>query len=105
MALPAGQTGGAMVSVLPGYNSEYPSASYFTALVVYYGTTTNLNTDQFIKVSATTTNIPVVGLTRGSTYFFACTQLATNGLESDPSNFVSYTVPNKPPKGNTTGAN
>lgn len=104
-SLPTSQTGGVNVSVTPGYNSSYPTASYYSSIVVYYGTTTNLSTDQLVQVPFTTTNITVMGLSRGSTYYFTATQIGTNSLESDPCGFVSYSVPNKPPKPGTITTN
>jgi hypothetical protein len=48
-----------------------------------------------IDVGNTTTNT-VSNLVRGVTYFFAVTAYATNGLQSDFSSEVSYTVPRPP---------
>ena len=43
------------------------------------------------------TNLATVPVTLGSTYFFPATAYATNGLESDYSVEVSYTVPTPAP--------
>src|SRR5262249_13541112 len=72
-------------------NSEPNIAGY----KVYYGTSSGTYT-QDIDVGNKTTTI-VGGLTNGTTYYLVVTAYDTNGLESDPSNEVSYTVPTPTP--------
>lgn len=103
-ALPSSQTANVTVSWTPGFNTNYPNISYITGFMVYYGTTTNLATDVAVLAPAWYTNVNVAGLTRGATYYFTVTELG-NSVESEPSNFVSYTVPNKPPKPGTVTTN
>ena len=64
-----------------------------TNFVLYYGTSPGVYTSQ---ASSTTTNITVTGLNRNTTYYFAATAQDNNGLESDYSQEVAYTVPKKP---------
>ena len=63
---------------------------------LYYGTpagnfTTVVNTGN-------TTNTTVEGLQPGATYAFYVTCYNTSGLESEPSNVVTYTVPEQRPR-------
>lgn len=77
-------------------NSEPDLAGYR----IYYGTKSG-QWDMMIDVGNVTTTI-VSGLTPGTTYYFVATAYNTLNLESDPSNEVSYTVPepspNSPPR-------
>jgi hypothetical protein len=53
---------------------------------VYYGVASGNYTN---KVNVTSTNATIM-LARGATYYFACTAVSTNGLESLFSNEISY---------------
>lgn len=69
---------------------------------IYYGTNSGL-WNITIDVG-NVTNVTISGLARGVTYYFVATAYNTANLESDPSNEVSYAVPeNVPPnaKGET----
>jgi len=68
-------------------NSEVDLAGYR----LYYGLGSG-QYDEIIDVGNVTTNT-VTGLEAGLTYYFVVTAYNTAGLESDPSNEVSYTVP------------
>src|SRR5262245_15408551 len=58
---------------------------------VYYGRISRSYTN---KISVgNITNCSVGGMIEGSTYFFAATAFTSDGLESEPSNELSYTVP------------
>ena len=61
---------------------------------IYYGPASATYTNHF-SVGTNTTG-SVSNLVRGSTYFFAVSVYATNELESDFSNEVSYTSPTPP---------
>ncbi len=58
---------------------------------IYYGPASGTYTNE-IDLGLVTTNT-VCCLTPGATYFFVVTVYNTAGLESDPSNEISYTVP------------
>lgn len=58
---------------------------------VYYGTDSHDYTDMIAVGNATSATLS--GLHEGVTYYFAVTAYDTLGLESVPSNEVSYTVP------------
>lgn len=58
---------------------------------VYYGTASGAY-DSRLDVG-TNTSATVTGLARGLTYFFVATAYDADGLESDPSNEVSFDVP------------
>ena len=58
---------------------------------VYYGTVSGENTSN-VDIGITTSTT-INGLSAGVTYFFVATAYNTAGLESDPSNEVSWTVP------------
>ena len=78
-------------------NSESDLAGYR----LYYAEVSG-NYDQQIDVGNTTTNT-VSGLVQGRTYYFVVTAYNISGLESDPSNEVSTTIPlpNQPPTADT----
>jgi len=76
-------------------NTEPDLAGY----KIYYGT----NSGQWnITIDVgNVTNVTISGLVRGVTYYFVATAYNTANLESDPSNEVSYAVPeNVPPHAN-----
>lgn len=101
---------GVMASLLNGLSAAAQTAQNVTLLWdppnesdiagyrLYYGTTSG-NYSQSTEVgNATTTTVS--NLTVGQTYYFAVTDFNTAGLESLPSNEVSYTavaVPDNPP--------
>jgi len=61
---------------------------------IYFGTQSGNYTN---KVSAgNSTTVTISNLVEGVTYYFAATAYNTSGLESDPSNEISYTVPGGP---------
>jgi hypothetical protein len=66
---------------------------------IYYGSSSGNYTNQ-VSVG-NVTNVTISDLLEGVTYFFAATASGTSGLESDPSNEISYSVPtigpNQPP--------
>jgi hypothetical protein len=63
---------------------------------LYVGTASRVySQNSFVPVP--TTIHTVTNLSSGSTYYFAVTALATDGLESDYSDEVSYLVPSPPP--------
>ena len=68
-------------------NSETNLVGY----VFYHGTASGQYSSSNNVGNAT--NTTVSGLQEGGTYFFAVTAYDNSGLESDPSNEVSYTVP------------
>ena len=72
-------------------NSETNLAGY----VIYYGTASGRYTSSNILNKTPTTRVS--GLDQGVTYYFAVTAYDTMGLESDPSNEVSYQVPSLGP--------
>jgi hypothetical protein len=53
-------------------------------------------TNFVLAVGGLVTNTTIVNLERGLTYYFTATTVSTNGIESDNSNEVRYTVPKKP---------
>ena len=59
--------------------------------IVHYGSVSGVYTNS-LNVG-TNINASVPGLQEGETYYFAVTAYATGGLESAPSNEVSYQVP------------
>src|SRR5437867_4474089 len=61
---------------------------------VYYGVASRTYTNKVNVGNAT--NATVSGLIEGTTYYFAVTAYDSNGLESDYSNEMSYTVPVNP---------
>lgn len=63
---------------------------------IYYGNATRAYTNAVPVNGAQNTNCTVSNLLVGLTYYFAATATATNGLESDFSNEVSYQVPSTP---------
>ncbi len=77
----------------PSTNSEVTSYN------VYIGAASGAYTNR-VSVGAVT-NAAVAGLVEGTTYFFVATATDASGLESDPSNEISYSVPlnttNQPP--------
>jgi List-Bact-rpt repeat protein/fibronectin type III domain protein len=58
---------------------------------IYYGSASGSYTNKVI--ASNVTNATVSGLLEGATYYFAATAYDSSGLESDPSNEVSYSVP------------
>jgi hypothetical protein len=76
-------------------NSEPDLAGYR----LYWGT--GSGTYQFTQQLGLTTNHTVTNLVLGQTWYFVVTAFNTSGLESGPSNEVSYRPPSqpKPPKG------
>lgn len=73
-------------------NTETNLAGY----IVYYGTNPGVYTTSITLGNVT--NNTVSGLREGRTYCFAVTAYNTDGLESEPSNEISYLVPtNEPP--------
>ena len=81
------------------------SGSGIAGYRLYRGGASRTYTDVIAVGSATTATAS--SLVSGATYFFAVTALGTNGLESDFSSEVSYTVPlptNSPPSGLTFAA-
>jgi hypothetical protein len=58
---------------------------------VYYGSASGAYTNH-VSVG-NVTNATISGLLKGGTYFFVVTSYNTSGLESDPSNEISYAVP------------
>lgn len=62
-----------------------------TGYRVHYGATSGQYTDSVAVGNIATGTVP--GLTSGLTYYFAVTAFDANGLESDSSNEISYTVP------------
>lgn len=83
MTLPAAQS----VSLAWDPNSETNLAGY----IIYYGTASG----QYSVSNnvGNVTNCIVSGLWEGTNYFFVVTAYDDSGLESDPSNEVSYLVP------------
>lgn len=96
-ALPSSQTGNVNIVWVRGYDTNYPTESYFSGSVVYWGTTSRVYTSSVGVNSSVFTN-NVAGLVRGATYYFTVSQVGTNGVESDYGPEAVYTVPNKPPK-------
>jgi hypothetical protein len=72
-------------------NSEPDIATY----KLYYGTQSG-NPSQSLDVGNVTT-AAIANLSDGTTYFFTVTAINTAGLESEPSNEVSYTAPTSVP--------
>lgn len=104
LALPSSQTGSVIVTWPRAYDTSFPSDSYFSGSIVYWGTASRSYSNSSF-VAGTVYSNAVINLTRGQTYYFTVTQLGTNGVESDFGNEVVYTVPNKPPKPGTTSTN
>ena len=77
----------AVQSVSLAWNPSPDATGYH----VYYGTESG-NYDQRMTVNGATV-ATVSGLVEGVTYYFVVTAYDTQGLESSPSNEVSYTVP------------
>lgn len=63
---------------------------------LHYGPTSGQYTNS-ITINSPLTSATVYNLTGGSEYFFAVTAFNESGLESDPSNEVSYLVPQAAP--------
>lgn len=66
------------------------------AYSVYWGVATRTYTNHVDVPGNGTTSVTISNIVLGSTYYFAATCTATNGLESDFSVEVSYFVPSKP---------
>lgn len=77
----------ASVSLAWDPNSETNLAGY----VIYYGTASGQYSNS--NNVGNVTNTTVSGLLEGVTYYFVATAYDASGLESDPSNEVSYQVP------------
>ena len=68
---------------------------WVTGYAIHYGTTSGVHP---VRVDVgNVTNAVIDGLQPGVTYYFVATAYTADGLESDPSNEVSYTVPNPQP--------
>lgn len=83
-----------LVSWFPVYNSDFPDISALQGFVVYSSLTTTIpanSRSNFATVSAT--SLPLNGFQFGSTYYFSVTEIGTNGVESDPTTLVPYTIP------------
>ena len=81
-----------MMTLTLGWDSS-PSAN-ITNYSVYYGT---VSRSYGQKASAgPTTQTSLGGFSAGTTYYLAVTATDTNGMESDYSNEVSFTVPAMP---------
>lgn len=83
----------ALSVTLPGPYSvtlawERSSDSSVTGYRVYYGAASGNYTNSVIVGNVTTNTVP--GLVSGVTYFFAITGYTASGLESAPSNEISY---------------
>ena len=61
---------------------------------IYYGNSTGFYTN---KINIGTNTVYTLSLLRGATYFAAATSTDINGLESDFSNEITFTVPSLPP--------
>lgn len=59
---------------------------------VYWGAAPRAYTNSIIVSGATNTTATVANLARGTTYYFAATSKATNGLESAYSSEVTYST-------------
>ena len=66
-----------------------------TAYKVYWGANTRFYTN-FVTVAAPNTQVTISNLVRGTMYYIAATSVATNGLESEFSNEVTYRPPLPP---------
>lgn len=80
--------GGQSVTLAWNANSETNLAGYR----LYWGPSTRNYTNRNVVLAPTTQNV-VSNLAAGSTTFFAVTAYTDDGLESDYSDEVSYTVP------------
>jgi len=67
------------------------ASSGVTGYKVYYGGASRAYTNS-VNAGSSTTAV-VSGLIAGRTYYFGATAVGTNGIESDFSNEISYTVP------------
>jgi hypothetical protein len=81
-------TGAQSVTLAWDSNAETNLAGYR----LYYGTTPR-NYSAHVQVAKPNTDATVNGLQAGQTYFFAVTAYTHDGLESDYSDEVPYTVP------------
>lgn len=68
-----------------------PSPSLVAGYSIYYGVQTGVYTNRLFCGPVTAATVP--GLVQGVTYYFVATATDMQGLESDFSNEVSYTVP------------
>jgi hypothetical protein len=87
---PTNSTSSVSLAWNPSPDTRYGVLNYN----LYYGHASATYTNSF-SVGTNLTG-SVSNLVRGSTYFFAVTAYATNGLESDFSNEISYTSPTPP---------
>lgn len=72
-----------------------PDASMLASYRVNYGTASASKTNVLV-VSATNLTTTLSNLSAGVTYYVTVAAVATNGLTSDPSNEVQFTVPRPP---------
>jgi hypothetical protein len=86
-AMVVGRSSGA--NVMLAWNPS-PSTN-ISGYAVYYGVASKNYSQRFD--AGTQTSCTITGLNDGTTYYFAVTARADNGLESLPSNEISYTVP------------
>jgi hypothetical protein len=71
--------------------------------ILHFGTNSGAYFDFVVGGSATTAIAP--GLLEGITYYFAATAYTTNGVESEPSDELSYTIPTGNPGANSPTLN
>jgi len=88
-AAPSGNT--ATVNFVWDYDF---TTNYISNFKLYFGPSTLNYTNSVTLGMVTNGTIP--NLQRGITYYFSCTAIDTNNLESDYSNEVIYTIPKKP---------
>lgn len=72
-----------------------PDAAWLSAYQVYHGTAPAQKTNTF-TVPATNLTATITNALPGATYYVQVTAVATNGIESLPSNEVSFVVPRPP---------
>lgn len=83
-----------LVSWVPVYDSNFPNISAIQGFVVYSSLTNNIPiSSRSNSAPVTATNLALKGFTFGSTYYFSVTEIGTNGVESDPTTLVPYTIP------------
>jgi hypothetical protein len=73
-----------------------PANSGVVFYSLYWGVASRAYTNEVNVIGRTNTTATITNLTRGATYYFAATATATNGLESDFSSEVSWSVGNIP---------
>lgn len=72
-----------------------PDSSMLASYRVNYGTASATKTNVLV-VPATNLTATISNLSAGVTYYVTVAAVATNGLASDPSNEVQFTVPRPP---------